>query len=115
MSFTPKSEYLFVADPDFKQTMSCGVQRETQRPPIAGGFRIQLDVRTLCDPEVAVPRIRHCFKKMGWNESAVTVSLYKDLKLSVVELIAMRMYTGAVAYSHFLSTLFCLNFLYRRC
>ena len=73
VTFTPDSEYRFVADPGFAEPMSCGLEWETQRPPIPGGLRQPLDIRQLSDPEVAVQRIRGCFKAMGWTEAAVTV------------------------------------------
>eukprot|EP01052_Picozoa_sp_SAG31_P032179 SAG31_NODE_3502_length_4189_cov_4.930073_1_plen_148_part_00 len=91
VAFTPEHEYRFVADPDFIELMSCGVECISQRPPIPGGFRKPVDIRELSDPEVAVARIKKCFRTMGWNESGITVPAFKDLNLSTVELISMRM------------------------
>ena len=95
VTFTPDSEYRFVADPGFAEPMGCGLEWETQRPPIPGGLRQPLDIHQLSDPEFAVQRIRGCFKAMGWTEAAVTVPSYTALQLAPVELIALRLYTGA--------------------
>jgi predicted outer membrane repeat protein len=94
VTFTPENEYLFVSDPDFAEPMSCGIEFESKRAPIAGGLRLPLDIHALSDPTVAVKRIRQHFVKMGWPESAVTETSYMALQMAAIELIAMRLYTG---------------------
>ena len=75
--------------------MSCGIEWESKRPPIAGGLRKKLDIRELSDPNVAVNMIKESFKQRGWSQSGITVQSYTALQLAPVELITMRLYTGA--------------------
>ena len=94
VTFTPVKEYHFVADPDFAEPMSCGQAWGTNRTVIEGGLRRPLDIIELSDPKVAVHRIRVSFQKMGWLKSVVTDSMYASLRVTLVELIALRLYTG---------------------
>ena len=94
VTFTPAKEYYFVADPMFAEPMSCGQAWGTNRPVIEGGLRKPLDIIELSNPKVAVQRIRDCFRKMGWPASAVTDTTYASLRVTRVELIALRLYTG---------------------
>jgi hypothetical protein len=87
--FTPKKEYLFVADPDFNESMSAGVHQETKR---AMGDRPKRDIRVLQQDAVAL--IRAEFREMGWSEDAVTDELWADLKVQESELVGLRLYTG---------------------
>ena len=93
VAFTPQKEYMFVSDPSFAEPMSCGVEWESNRPPIPGGRRLPLDIRELTDPKAAVRRIRTCFAKMGWPEAAVTETSFAAQQLAAVELTSTRQYT----------------------
>eukprot|EP01052_Picozoa_sp_SAG31_P015468 SAG31_NODE_994_length_10499_cov_6.293452_6_plen_2190_part_01 len=107
VKFTPEKEYNFVADPDFLEPMDCGLEWNSGEPPISGGYRQKMDIRELTEPSKAVPRIRAAFSEMGWPKEAVSESRYKNLKITTVELIAMRLYTGPcfVLYNGVLRTM----------
>eukprot|EP01052_Picozoa_sp_SAG31_P005250 SAG31_NODE_228_length_19803_cov_29.496498_5_plen_223_part_00 len=92
--FTPVREYNFVADPVFTEPMACGVDFESKRPAVAGGFRKPLDIAEISKPKVAVDRINKCFETMHELEATITESMYESLQMTTVELVAMRLYTG---------------------
>ena len=94
VTFSPEKEYRFVSDLNFLEPMSCGLEWKSKRSPIPGGFRHKLDIRELSNPKVAVARIRQSFKQMGWSETAVTETMYGSLMMTLIELIALRLYTG---------------------
>lgn len=88
--FTPRKEYQFVTDAAFQDEMDAGIDYETQD---------RIGVREKVDLEVALAdaanRITDSFKKMGWSSDGAKIAEdFKGLKFTIVELAALRLYTG---------------------
>ena len=87
--FTPREEYLFVADPAFDTAMSAGTNSVSRK---SRGERHKVTVDELLTG--AVVRLQHSFRSSGWNADAVTERSFAELHLRRPELVAMRLYTG---------------------
>eukprot|EP01050_Picozoa_sp_SAG11_P055394 SAG11_NODE_33821_length_275_cov_0.590909_1_plen_91_part_11 len=66
--FTPKKEYLFVADSEFTDEMEAGLDPITMSPIV--NSRTKVDVQQLLKD--AVPKIHALYTEMGWSTKSVT-------------------------------------------
>eukprot|EP01051_Picozoa_sp_SAG22_P006230 SAG22_NODE_401_length_11080_cov_18.258082_5_plen_553_part_00 len=90
--FTPRREYLFVADPNFHEHMAREVDPRTK---MMVGERQKIDIAALM--AAAVQRMRAAFATVGLAkeaETAVTQPLFDALAMTTSELVALRLYTG---------------------
>eukprot|EP01052_Picozoa_sp_SAG31_P003957 SAG31_NODE_157_length_22047_cov_5.897849_6_plen_1697_part_00 len=89
VNFTPQKEYKFVVDPKFTEPMNKGFAIETKEKL---GFRQKICVEDLLDD--AVDRIRASHGRIGWKKDKITGAAFHELRISKVEIISLRLFTG---------------------
>eukprot|EP01051_Picozoa_sp_SAG22_P007310 SAG22_NODE_510_length_9598_cov_6.080114_4_plen_700_part_00 len=89
VTFTPRKEYMFVADPSFSEPMDAGVDNETH---VRIGFRERICIKTLRHD--AVQLINEAFDQMGWGAATVNQASFDRLIFQQIELVCLRLYTG---------------------